>query len=595
MVHPIFSALTCAALVASPFAHAAEAYPVSRTPSAGGKTYFVDPAGGDDAASGATVGAAKKTFAGVNALKLAPGDTVIVAPGTHVSSLLIEGEGTATNPIVVKFLPGRHLFAHGALFTEKLHISNTNDRPYEPKAVALLVRGAKFVRFEGPGATILAEGKMLYAHLDHAEGVSLKGLTFDYLHPTMGEYTVVKNGDGFSEVKTGRDNLYRIDKGRMYWRGAGWEFPLGSFQCVCNPKTATLRRGGVRGDFKSVDEISPGLLRLHFAKGNLNLEPGTVVQNRDTTRDCCGFFQAYSKDIVWNDCAIRYIHGMGVVSQFSENIRYENVRAEPAPGSDRTSVAWADVLHFSGCRGDIVVKNCILGYSHDDSINVHGTHLRITGTPAPDRLALRFMHPQSYGFEACFAGDELDFVRHDTLRPFGSAKVKSVRRIDDKNLEVTLDGPAPKDIHTNDVVENATWTPSLTVSDTTVRLESTRAFLITTRRPVVIERCRFEKTGMAAIWVEGDASSWFESGFVRDLTIRDNTFVSCAEPVVDVQPHTLKNDGPVHTGIVVTGNRFELSGGGLAVRARNAEVKVGANTYLKDGKPVPPEKAVQVK
>lgn len=588
---PLYSVALIATACVS---HAATPYPEVNDlhPSPGGRTWFVNPASGDDGASGENAASAKKTFAGVNALRLAAGDTVLVAPGRHVSSLLISGEGTAERPITVKFLPGKHLFAHGALITEKLHISNTNDRPGQPKAVGILLRGAKHVRLEGPGATILAEGKMIYAHLDHVEDVRLAGLTFDYVTPTMGELTVLANGPDSTDVSVSPANRYRIDKGRMYWTGPGWEFPLGGYIRGYNPKDSSFP--SPRTNFASVEETAPGRLRLKFAKGDAGLPVGAVMQNRDITRDCCGFFQAYSKDIAWKDCTIRYMHGLGVVSQFTENIRFDNLRAEPEPGSGRTIVGWADVLHFSGCSGDIVVNGGVLGYAHDDSINVHGTHLRITGTPSPDRLALRFMHPQSYGFEAVFPGDTLDFVRFDTLRPFGSARVKEVRKIDDKNLEVVLDGPAPAGIRDRDVVENATRTASLHVSGVSIRAESTRAFLITTRKPVVIEKCLFDRTGMAAIWIEGDASSWFESGFVRDLVIRDNTFVRGSAPSIDIAPHNTRADGPVHTGIAITGNRFEM-GGGVAIRSRSSETKQSGNTFLRNGAPVPEKNAVQIR
>lgn len=56
------------------------------------------------------------------------------------------------------------------------------------------------------------------------------------------------------------------------------------------------------------------------------MKPGQSYQNRNTRRDCCGFFQYRSKNILWNNCHIYYMHGMGVVSQFCENIMFSHLK-----------------------------------------------------------------------------------------------------------------------------------------------------------------------------------------------------------------------------------------------------------------------------
>lgn len=58
-------------------------------------------------------------------------------------------------------------------------------------------------------------------------------------------------------------------------------------------------------------------------------------------------------------------------------------------------------------QGKIIVRDCVLGASHDDAINVHGTHLRIVDQPAPNKITVRFMHPQTFGFDAFAVGTGL--------------------------------------------------------------------------------------------------------------------------------------------------------------------------------------------
>jgi hypothetical protein len=95
----------------------------------------------------------------------------------------------------------------------------------------------------------------------------------------------------------------------------------------------------------------------------------------------------------------------------------------------------------------------------------------------------------------------------------------------------------------------------------------TRGVLVTTRREILIEENRFERPGMAGVYVSGDADEWWESGPVRSLTIRGNEFVEPGGPAVFVDPRT-RGAHPVHSGVVVEGNRFVLDGG-PALDAKN--------------------------
>ena len=55
---------------------------------------------------------------------------------------------------------------------------------------------------------------------------------------------------------------------------------------------------------------------------------------------------------------------MGIVHQFSENLTYDHVQLAPRRGSGRTTCGWADLLHFSGCKGQILVTDCKMSGSH---------------------------------------------------------------------------------------------------------------------------------------------------------------------------------------------------------------------------------------
>jgi len=549
--------------------------PVTARARSPGKTaYFVDPTHGDDARSGLSRDQAWRTFRAVNARRFAPGDAVeIIAPGRFNETLMPMGAGTAEAPVTIRFAPGRYDFFPADAIKLNLHISNSNDDPYTPKAIALLFRDARHFMVSGNRTDLYFHGKMIETMFDHARDITLTGLALDYHRPLVSEFTVREAAANFAIVQIQRDCAYAIENGRFVWVGEGWRsYGTGLNQeCDLSEDGRCWRRGsGPLTDVTKAEEMSPFTVKFSFDK-NPGFVKGRVIQCREILRDCAGGLVQRSRDITWRNCAIHALGGMGIVHQFSENITYDHVDLAPRPDSGRTTCGWADLLHFSGCKGQILVTDCKMSGSHDDPINVHGTHLRVVGRPAPDQILVRFMHPQTYGLDAFIPGDEIEFVNHVNLRAYAANRVKTAEAKTDKEILLTLDAPGPERIGADDVIENVTWTPAVTVRRCHISVDSCRGFLLTTRRPVLVESNTFLRTTMSAIDISDDANSWFESGPARDVTIRGNRFIKCGEPVIRILPEnrTAEPTEPVHQNLRILDNWFELTGKD-AVSARSA-------------------------
>jgi hypothetical protein len=136
--------------------------------------------------------------------------------------------------------------------------------------------------------------------------------------------------------------------------------------------------------------------------------------------------------------------------------------------------------------------------------------------------------------------------------------VTAVERKSDKDWLLTLDGPAPA-FEQDDVLDNITWQPNITARNNHVSVDPVRGFLLTTRGRTIIDNNTFHRCAMDAILISGDAASWFESGPVRDVIIRGNTFIDCD---VSINPHVPSNrpDEPVHESIRITDNDFNGAG-----------------------------------
>lgn len=541
--------------------------------SPGNSTYLIDPAKGDDANP---AGKAWRTFGRLNAEKLAPGDTVIIAAGRQRETLMLSGSGTAQKPVVIRFQPGIHTIGMEKAIRIPMFISNSMDST-DPQPVGILLKNLRNIRLEGSGAkgpettTILYEGRMAQIITDHSENITFTGLAFDLKRPTVSEFRVIESGPSVAEIEIAEGSDYAVENGRFLWKGDWGQGRLLAQEAV--PAEGRCWRSGVPRGWNSIGqneakatELGPRRVRLEYPSEGTGLKNDHQYQFRHSLRDRVGVHNSRSKDIAFRDCDFHALTGMGFVSQFTENIIYQRVNVAPPQGSSRTCAAWADIFHFSNCKGRILVDSCHLSGMQDDALNCHGTHLRIVGKPAENQLLMRFMHKQTYGFAAYQAGDEIAVISKDKLREYDGnprRKVTSVERVNDKDWRLTLDGPAPE-FKKDDVLDNITWYPDLIATHNHISMDPVRGFLITTRGKVLVENNTFHRTALPGILIENDASGWFESGPIRDLLIRNNRFVRCG---ISIHPHTRSDhpEEPVHENIRIENNQF-TEGGGISAR-----------------------------
>ncbi len=568
-----------------------ETYPPAgqRATSPGNTTYHIDPINGNDASSGKRKTSAWRTFDPINHLLLAPGDRVkIASSGSFNQTLVLMGTGTAKAPIEIHFAPGRHHFHPDQALRRKYQISNTNDEPNTGKAIGILLEEAQHFKLSGPGAHLDYHGKMIEICIDRCENILISDLQFDYPRPTVSEFRISSVGADYVDLKIHKDSSYKIEKGGILWIGDGWSFRSGLAQELdLDRNEVWRRRDPLRG--MQLTEIEPFLVR---ARGTHDMKPNRVYQIRNTRRDCAGALTRRSKNIVWKNVQFHFLHGMGIVNQFSENIAFDTVSIAPEKESGRTCAAWADCIQVSGCKGKLIIKNCTFSGANDDAVNIHGTHLRVVEQRSKNQIKVRFMHNQTFGFMAFNPGDEVTFVRSDSLETYGPNKVEKAELLDPKNMLLTLERSVPSKFKENDVLENTTWTPEVEIRGCTVSRIPTRGFLITTRRKVLVTDNTFNHIHGSAILLENDARGWYESGCVRDMTIQDNHFIQCGEPVININPQNNVPNDSVHQNIRIENNTFMLRKK-TAIRAKSTQgLKIAGNTIHSDPK-LSPGKTIQ--
>lgn len=534
--------------------------------SPGDTTYCVDLTQGDDANP---VGKPWKSFAKINATKLAPGDKVIISPGTQEETLKPSGEGTAEKPIVIRFLPGTHTIGIKNTLRLPLFVSNAQDST-DPKPIGILIQNVKHLRVEGggvegPGKTlILYDGRMVQIVNDHSEDITFTGLVIDLKRPTVSEFRVLEAGPGYAVIQVAEQSDYIIKDGKFTWTG-DWGPGIACQEAI--PAEGRARRRGTPFGWSSTGQtvatatdLGGRKVRLEYPTGDHGLTVGHQYHFRDSRRVMVGIHNARCARITFRDCDIYALTGMGFVSQFTDTITYQRVNVAPPKDTIRTCPAWADIFQFSNCKGDILVDSCWLSGMQDDALNCHGTYLRIVEKVGANQLLVRFVHQQTYGFAPFAPGDEIAVMSPVNMREYPDnprPRVTTIERKSDKDWLIGLDGPMPR-FDPNDVLDNITWNPNITARNNHINMDPVRGFLFGTRGKIVVEGNTFENCGMPGILVEGDASGWMESSPVRDMLIKNNRFLSCGISI-EANIKERKPDAPVHENIRIVDNTFERS------------------------------------
>lgn len=489
----------------------------------------------------------------------------------------IEAAGRLEGPVLLDCPQGCYHFYPDAALRVPYYITNTaseEELPGVTKTAGLLLKGQRQLTLDGNGSLFLFHGKQTMLILDGCTDMEIRNLHLDYVQPTVAEMTVEQCGADFCEVTVHPDSRYELIGGRLDWIGEGWRFRGGPMQVYDPVQNITWRTDNWLAEARLVEVIGPHSLR--FSLGfRPDVAPGTVLQVRDGIRDQAGIFITECSGVTLQNAGVHFMHGLGIVGQFSRDLVFRQLDLSPRPETGRTVAGFADFIHLSGCRGQILIEDSRFSGAHDDAINVHGTYLRIAGQSAGNTLKVRFMHPQTYGFMAFHPGDEIEFVRAESLTAYAASRVAGVRQLNPRELELTLEGPVPPGIGGTDVIENVTWTPEVEIRGNVFSRIPTRGILATTRRRTVIADNVFERMQMSAILVAADAESWYESGAVRDMTITGNTFIACGSseaPVIHIAPENKEADSraPVHRNIRIEHNLFE-TGDTPVLSARSTE------------------------
>ncbi len=466
---------------------------------------------------------------------------------------------------------------------EGYYCSNTatkRENPNGSRKAAIYLKEKKDITIDGNGASITVHGKMTPFLFDKCQNITVKNLTVDYAVPTMTEFKILANNNGICVIEINRDCLFETKRHNLIWLGENdlcgkpyWKEKHNSskrFSKLFDPETELSRDFDCKKlTIKKAERINSNTLKLSLKNKSLNLPPNSIVQTRNIVRDQTGGLFQRCTNLIFENLRIKFMHGLGMVSQFCENVTYKNCDFTPKDG--RTIASTADFFQFSGCKGQLLLDNCKACGAHDDFVNVHGTHLQIIKKRKKDKsIVLRFIHKETWGFQAFEKGDKIEFIKWDTLIPYYSATVVKYKRLNDTDCRIFLDRDIPDIELKKDVVENAICTPNLHIKNCTFGYTSGRGILCTTRGKVLIENNVFEKLSGPALLIEDDCNFWFESGYTKDVVFKNNKIIFCdyssgKENSFSIRctPKVMNKDSNkfVHGKLKICGNTFKRAYG----------------------------------
>lgn len=492
--------------------------------------------------------------------------------------------------VTISFPEGRYDIYPDMIEARELYISNTvgTDQNYKMKKIGILLEDMDNVTLDGNGSLFMFHGKMTTFASIGCDNVEFKDFAVDFQVPTVVDVTVESVEGNSAVLYVPECYNYEINGTTVTWLSdvspyTGERYwSISSFPHTQHFDTLTGLKGTVAGfdaltSVTKIEELGNHRLKVTYSSVPSSVKAGMCYEGRPTVRDHAGTFFWKSTDVKLTSLDIQFLHGFGMVAQHCDGLALTDVDFEVPQGSGRATAGYADFLQVSGCKGDLNIEGCTFANAHDDPINIHGTFNKVTEISADRRtITVDYMHRETAGFPNYFAGDRIEFMTTTNMIPVENSvcTVKSVDGPDGMGgnmgtgtgnltkIRLTLETPIPKEIQAgNYVVENITYTPNVTIRNCEFKEVSTRGILVTTRGSVLIENNHFDGTRMASIFISNDANGWWESGPVKNVTIRNNTFTRGNRQAILIYPtnRDVSTANTIHSGIEILENTFYMS------------------------------------
>lgn len=472
---------------------------------------------------------------------------------------------------VLFFPKGRYDFWAQHAIEREYFESNTYDN--NPKTLAIVLDSIDGLTIDGNDSEFIMHGRMQPLTLHRSNNITLRNFSIDWEIPLTAQGVVKKTTPEYMEIEIdSRQYPYVIEENKLTFVGAGWKSEMwGIMQFDPQTNYVSYNTGDNLGWMKyHAEEIQDGLVRISDPSGKTakHYAPeGQIVVLRHNSRDHAGIFIFHSQNTTLSNINIHHTGGLGVLSQYSKNINFDDVHVIPNKAKGRVFSGHDDGFHFMGCSGLLKIENCSWAGLMDDPINIHGTSVRVVEIISPTRVKCKFMHSMSEGMEWGRINEQVGFIENNSMRTVGKGVITKCDILDKCEFIIDFASSIPSEVRVGYALENLTCVPDAEIRNCHFGSSRARGLLVSTPGKVTIENNIFESSG-SAILIPGDANQWYESGAVKDVTIRNNEFrypcnssiYQFCEAVISIFPEIphIGSRYQFHRNIKIEGNTFHL-------------------------------------
>lgn len=441
-----------------------------------------------------------------------------------------------------------------------------------PLTIAFLLKDLRDVTLDFGGAALIFHGRIVPFILDGCENITIKNCTIDYDRPFYTETHILKAEQCCLKLGLKEDFPCRVEDGYLIAESEYWENRLNRGDLLMQPYDPALGAPVSSMMLALIgEEIFPHpnppcpVHHLRVADsdaGSVTLsgefpgdwKAGTDLAFTHEIRDKNTFTAAGCRGVTLEN--VRILHGaaMGFVGMHSEDLTFRHFDMFRDPAHPHYVTNNADSIHTFGCSGKILIEDCRMDSMLDDALNVHG-NFTVAKSAGDHRLIARSPGKgMTNRMKNYLPGTKIGVMRGATTEEKAVLTVKGCTP--DKNDErvfiiETYENADCADA--GDLIENLTGNADVTVRNCTFgRFRGTMR--LQSRGKILIENCSFENSSDNIIFT-GDSIYWFESGPVRDVTVRNCDFRGKlgAYPEVGVTSRAPY----YHSGITVENCRFE--------------------------------------
>lgn len=495
----------------------------------------------------------------------------------------------------VIFEKGTYYISSDKCEKHMLYITNTaGDKEYSKdetphlNAVPFYYGNISNVTVDGNDSIFVIDGKVTNMAMENCENVTIKNIEIRHTHPDMHELRVIRKSPFSIDFKADDDTLYEVKNGKLQFFGT--DYITCSDRKASNATWIGLMRKEMPNKIKRVVHPLFSTFRVKNL-GNRKIRAYFPNTFRFKTDDCfyifdvhrqfAGIFVNKCKNVTLQNVKQRFNYSLALVCQDSENITVDSVEFAPEKSAPRKMASVADFIQICMCRGNITIKNSLFDGAGDDCLNTHGIHFKIIKISGKE-LTVRFMHPQSHGFNPLRPCDEIAFINTDTLLENGRAKIEASKLLNEYEIKLTVNNTNGAEI--GNVIEDVSACPNLEFKNNMLTKIITRGVLVTTRGKVNIENNHFVSTSMSGVLLSDDAKSWYESGMCRDVTIQNNTFDYCGGTPILIKPENKKYLGAVHKNIRIINNTFKKHKSPCISAKATDNIFISTNKFLSNSK-----------